>query len=70
MRYILKDGYIDEISFDAVIECKNQTCTEYTGEVPAGYDTLEEWLDGEIDKLNAWKIQNGNLVFDNVKYAS
>lgn len=70
MKYILKDGYIDEISFGATIECKNQTCTEYTGAIPAGYTSLEEWVVGEEGKLNAWKIAEGNLVFDNVKYAS
>ena len=36
MRYILKDGYIDEISFGATIECKNQTCIEYAGTIPTG----------------------------------
>ena len=69
MRYILKDGYIDEISFGATIECKNQTCTEYTGTIPTGYTSLEEWAIGEDGKLNAWKIVEGNLIFDDVKWA-
>lgn len=68
MKYILKDGYIDEITFGATIECKNQTCTEYTGTIPNNYSSLEEWVIGEEGKLNAWKIQNGNLVFDSNKY--
>ena len=68
MRYILKDGYIDEISFGATIECKNQTCTEYTGTIPAGYTSLQEWVIGEDGKLNAWKMVDGNLVFDSDKY--
>ena len=68
MRYILKDGYIDEISFGATIECKNRTCTEYTGTIPTGYTSLEEWAIGEEGKLNAWKLTDGNLVFDNAKY--
>lgn len=68
MKYILKDGYIDEITFGATIECKNQTCTEYTGTIPNNYSSLEEWVIGEEGKLNAWKVVEGNLVFDNVKY--
>lgn len=68
MRYILKDGYIDEITFGATIECKNQTCTEYAGTIPTGYTSLEEWVIGEAGKLNAWKIIDGNLVFDESKY--
>lgn len=68
MKYILKDGYIDEITFGATIECKNQTCTEYTGTIPNNYSSLEEWVIGEEGKLNAWKIVDGNLVFDTAKY--
>lgn len=68
MKYILKDGYIDEITFGATIECKNQTCTEYTGTIPNNYSSLEEWVIGEEGKLNAWKIVDGNLVFDENKY--
>ena len=69
MRYILNSsGYICNISFGADIYCDSGNCTGYTGEVPADYSTLEEWHDGEIDKLNAWKIVDGNLVFDPNKY--
>ena len=69
MRYILtSDGYIDEITFGATIECKDQTCIEYTGTIPNNYSSLEEWVIGEEGKLNAWKIVDGNLVFDNAKY--
>jgi hypothetical protein len=68
MKYILKDGYIDEVSFGGTIECKNQTCTEYTGSIPDGYTSLEEWFIGEEGKLNAWKLVDGNLVFDSNKY--
>lgn len=44
-------------------------CTEYTGEIPADYSTLEEWHDSELDRLNAWKIIDGNLVYDPNKAA-
>lgn len=69
MRYILdNDGYIMNISFGNEIECDLGTCTLYTGKIPTDYETIEEWLDEEIDKLNAWKIVDGNLVFDEQKY--
>lgn len=70
MRYILNsEGYIDEIAFGvASIECKDKTCTEYTGAIPTGYSSLQAWAAGEEGKLNAWKITNGDLVFDNAKY--
>ena len=32
------------------------------------YSSIEEWYDGELDKLNAWKIVEGNLVYDENKY--
>ena len=69
MKYILNsEGYIYDIAFGTEIECDLGTSTLYAGEVPTGYSTLEEWHDGEIDKLNAWKIVDGNLVFDNARY--
>ena len=65
MRYILnKEGYIYDISFGAEILCELGNCTEYKGKIPSGYSSLEEWHDAEIDSLNAWKIVDGNLVFD------
>lgn len=70
MRYILNsEGYIYDISFGADISCSLGNCALYTGEVPADYETIEEWFEGEQEKLNAWKIVEDNLVFDNVKYA-
>lgn len=69
LRYILtNDGYIFHASFGGLVVCDLGECTEYNGEVPDGYSTIEEWHDGEIDKLNAWKIVEGNLVFDENKY--
>ena len=63
MRYILSDtGYIDAIAFGATIECKNKSCTEYTGTVPSGYTSLCEWADNA--NIRAYKIVDGNLVFD------
>lgn len=69
IRYILNsDGYVCHASLGGLIVCDIGECTEYNGEVPNGYKTIEEWLDSEIDKLNAWKIVEGNLVFDENKY--
>ena len=70
MRYILNNsGYIFHVSFGANISCSLGNCTEYTGEIPADYTCLEEWHDSELDRLNAWKIIDGNLVYDPNKAA-
>lgn len=68
MRYILDaDGYVS-ICSETNITCENKTCTAYTGTVPDGYDSLIDWHTQERERLNAWKIENGNLVFDEDKY--
>lgn len=65
LRYILdKEGYVCHASLGGFIVCNLGECTEYKGEVPDGYETIEEWHDKEIERLNAWKIVDGNLVFD------
>lgn len=69
LRYILdKDGYIYHVSLGALIICDLGECTEYKGEVPEKYETIQEWHDGELERLNAWKIVDGNLVFDETRY--
>ena len=66
MRYILNDeGYIETISFNYQIECNNKTCTEYTGSVPTGYESLAEW--NELANINAYKVVNGELTYDSDK---
>lgn len=68
MRYILDDlGYIETISFLHEIECNNKTCTEYTGSIPEGYSSLLEWSENAV--IQAYKITNGNLVYDASKEA-
>lgn len=65
MRYIAdSDGYVKEVSFGADIVCEDQVCTEYTGEVPTGYASLEAWFMEELEKLYRWKIVGGNLTLD------
>ena len=68
MRYILdSDGYIDSVSCTP-FNCKDKSCQEYTGTIPSGYDTLEEWaLNANI---RAYKITKGNLEFDGIKDAA
>ena len=62
MRYILDDlGYIEEVgSYE--MTCNNKTCTEYTGTIPEGYDSLEEWAINA--NIRAYKIVDGNLTYD------
>lgn len=70
MRYILNsEGYVWEASLGAAIMCDLGNCTEYTGKIPSGYSTIDEWLIEEAPRLNAWKIVDGNLVFDRDKAA-
>lgn len=68
MRYITDlDGYLKEVSFGADIECDGQTCVEYTGAVPEGYLSLEDWYLSAADNacINAYYIDSsGNLMFD------
>lgn len=66
MRYILNsEGYVSETIFGGEIICNNNSCTEYTGNVPSGYTTLEEWNDNA--NIQAYKIVDGNLVYDSDK---
>lgn len=59
MRYDLDDdGYVCNVYFG----CSSGTCVGYTGEVPEGYETLEQWADNA--NIRAYKIVDGNLVFD------
>lgn len=63
MRYILNsEGYIEAVAFGGFITCNNNSCTEYTGSIPSGYTSLEEWNDNA--NVRAYKIENGNLVYD------
>lgn len=66
MRYILNDeGYIETISFLYEIECNNKSCTEYKGTIPEGYSSLIEWSENAV--IQAYKIVDGNLVYDAAK---
>lgn len=59
MRYeIDENNYIVSVYFN----CNSGMCNEYTGTIPEGYSTLEEWAENAI--IEAYKIVNGNLVID------
>lgn len=67
MRYILSDnGYIESVSFSP-IEYNGKTCKEYTGTVPSGYSSLEDWAVNA--NIAAYKIVSNNLVYDAAKDA-
>ncbi len=68
MRYILDNyGYVEEVIFGGYIQCNNKSCTEYIGEIPSGYSSLEDW--NENANIRAYKIVDGNLVYDATKDA-
>ena len=65
MRIITdSDGRVLDVSFGALISCGGQDGTDYTGTVPTGYTSLEDWFIKEADKLYRWKIVSGNLTLD------
>jgi len=62
MRYILdNNGYIEAVSCTE-ISCSNKSCTAYTGAIPEGYDSLEDWAQNA--NIRAYKIVDGNLTYD------
>ena len=66
MRYILdSNGYIEEIIFGGTIVCNNNSCTEYIGDIPSGYNSLEEWANNA--NIRAYYISNNELVYDRTK---
>lgn len=59
MRYELdSEGYICKVFFG----CHSGTCTLYEGEVPVGYETLEEWA--TTANVQAYKVVSGDLIYD------
>lgn len=65
MRYIVNSkNYVVAISFGTDMVYNDCVCTEYTGRVPSGWNSLEEWHEDEGEKLWRWKIVAGNLTLD------
>jgi hypothetical protein len=64
MRYKTdENNYISAVFFN----CYIGTCAEYTGTVPTGYTSLEEWASNA--NIEAYKIVDNNLVYDSVRDA-
>ncbi|MCQ2087651.1 MAG: hypothetical protein MJZ37_06245 [Bacilli bacterium] len=70
MKYILDDdGYIEELIFatGAQIGRDGVACTEYTGSIPSGFTSLEEWA--QLVNVRAWRLVDGDLSFNPVRLA-
>ena len=62
MRYILdNNGYVELCSTTPMF-CNGRGCTEYTGTIPSGYRSIEDWANNA--NIRAYKIVDGNLVYD------
>lgn len=65
VRYIANENnYVIAVTLGADIVYNDCVCVEYTGTVPYGWKTLEDWYFDEGDKLWRWKIVGGNLEMD------
>lgn len=68
MKYILdSSGYIESASCNP-ISCDDKVSQEYTGAIPDGYETFDEWILNA--NIRAYKIVNNNLVYDEAKDAA
>ena len=64
MRYkVDENNYITYVFFN----CYVGTCAEYTGNIPDGYTSLEEWASNAT--IEAYYLSNGNLVYDSAREA-
>lgn len=64
MRYIVNSSnYVLAVGFGCDLRVSGKDCTEYTGSIPSGWNSLEEWYEDEGDKLWRWKIVSGNLSY-------
>lgn len=62
MRYILdNNGYIEEVG-SHFMTCENKSCKDYEGDIPEGYETLEEWAMNA--NIRAYKVVSGQLIYD------
>lgn len=62
IRYeIDENNYISAVYFN----CYGSACAEYTGTIPDGYTSLEDWASNAT--IQAYKIVDSNLVYDSVR---
>lgn len=65
MRYIINESnHVTAVTFGAGIVYNDYACVEYTGSVPPGWETLDDWYFDEGDKLWRWQIVDGDLTLD------
>lgn len=65
MRYVVNSSnHVVAVSFGADMVFADCVCTEYTGSVPSGWNSLQEWYADEGEKLWRWKVVSGNLTLD------
>ena len=68
MRFIVdNNNYFVSGSLAEYVECEYGTCREYTGEVPTGYSSYEDWFIS-CDCKNAYKLIDNNLVYDEIRH--
>lgn len=68
MKYILdSSGYVESASCNP-ISCDDKVSKEYTGSIPSGYDSLDDWILNA--NIRAYKITSGNLVYDSARDAA
>lgn len=65
MKYILdSSGYVESASCNP-ISCDDKVSQEYTGSIPSGYSSLDDWILNA--NIRAYKITDGNLVYDSAR---
>ena len=68
MRIVLDfENYFVAGSLAEYVECEYGTCQEYTGAIPTGFSSYEDWF-VNCECKNAWKMVDNNLVYDENKY--
>lgn len=58
LRLILTSSYVVKAAaLGCMFSCGGEDCLEYTGDVPAGYTSLEDWYAKESGNLHCWSAQ-------------
>ena len=69
MRIVVDyDNYFVAGSLAEYVECEHGTCQEYTGAIPSGFSSYEDWFIN-CECRNAYKLVKGDLVLDLDKLA-
>lgn len=58
LRLILTSSYVVKAAaLGCMFSCGGEECLEYTGAVPAGYSSIEDWYAKESGNLRCWSAQ-------------